>query len=151
MGPGGRRGAAGVRQMRRMSMSPGRVSDNSAVVEAIRKRSAWLANWIERNCRPARPKGVALLSALTEPRWIAPRSLAAIAARASAPAASDRYESVTALADDVLRFRDGDPVSAYRESVLERAARLYRRYQLPILLVLAYVIMRTVLLIWRGI
>ena len=92
--------------------------------------------------------GVILHSLITKP---APRSLEAIAARASAPAASDRYESVATLADDVLRFRDGDPVSAYRESVLERVARVYRRYQLPILLVLAYVIMRVVLLIWRGI
>jgi hypothetical protein len=42
-------------------------------------------------------------------------------------------------------------VSAYRESLLERLARFYRRYQLPILLVLAYVIMRVVLLAWRGV
>jgi serine/threonine protein kinase len=92
--------------------------------------------------------GVILHSLITDP---AAKPLAAIAARASAPAAADRYDSVGDLARDVLRFRDGDPVSAYRESLPERIARVYRRYQLPILLVFAYVIMRVVLLIWRGV
>jgi serine/threonine protein kinase len=81
----------------------------------------------------------------------APKPLAAIARRASAERADDRYDSARELAGDVVRFRDGEPVVAYRESPVERLARLYRRYQLPVLLILAYVIMRLVLLLWRGV
>ena len=62
-----------------------------------------------------------------------------------------RYQTVEDLAADLARFRNQDPVEAYRESLLERVVRLYRRYELPILLLLAYVVMRFVLLVWRGI
>jgi serine/threonine protein kinase len=78
----------------------------------------------------------------------APRPLASIAAKARADRAEDRYTTVAELAADVARFRRGDRVVAHRESLLERAARLYRRYRVPILLVLAYMIMRVVLLLW---
>ena len=56
-----------------------------------------------------------------------------------------------ALAADVSRYRNQQPVEAYRESAIEKIVRLYRRYELPILLLLAYIVMRFVLLIWRGI
>jgi serine/threonine protein kinase len=81
-------------------------------------------------------------------RTPAPRPLVAIAGKARAERAEDRYASVADLAADVARFRRGEPVEAYRESVVERAARLYRRYRVPILLVLAYMIMRVILLLW---
>ena len=55
------------------------------------------------------------------------------------------------LAADLARFRNQDPVDAYRESAAERLVRVYRRYELPILLLMAYVVMRFVLLVWRGI
>ncbi len=92
--------------------------------------------------------GVILKSLAGDP---APKALAAIAARASAPDVEARYSSVSDLARDVSRFRDGEPVTAYQESPGERVARLYRRYQLPIVLVLAYIIMRLALLLWRGV
>jgi hypothetical protein len=81
----------------------------------------------------------------------APPTLRAIAEKARQPDAADRYHDVAALAADLTRFRDQEPVEAYRESIGERAVRLYRRYDLPILLLLAYVVMRFVLLVWRGI
>jgi hypothetical protein len=92
--------------------------------------------------------GVILNGLIPDP---VPTPLAAIARRASAEQADDRYKDVRDLARDIVRFRDGDPVSAYRERAFERVARLYRRYQLPVLLVLAYIIMRLVLLLWRGV
>jgi serine/threonine protein kinase len=92
--------------------------------------------------------GVILRAMLPEP---APKPLLAIADHARAAEADQRYDSVLDFANDLMRFREGEPVSAYRESVLERLARLYRRYQLPILLVLVYVIMRVLLLTWRGV
>ncbi len=55
------------------------------------------------------------------------------------------------MAADLARFRNQDPVDAYRESAAERLVRIYRRYELPILLIVAYIVMRFVLLAWRGI
>ena len=81
----------------------------------------------------------------------APPALKAIAEKARRPDASERYADVAALAADLARFRNQDPVEAYRESLTERVIRLYRRYELPLLLLLAYVVMRLVLLVWRGV
>jgi eukaryotic-like serine/threonine-protein kinase len=81
----------------------------------------------------------------------APRPLRAIAEKARTPDAGARYPDVESLAADLARFRNQDPVTAYHESPAERAVRLYRRYELPILLLVAYVVMRFVLLAWRGI
>jgi serine/threonine-protein kinase len=92
--------------------------------------------------------GVVLEAMLPAPP---PKPLLAIARRAAAARADERYDSVAALVHDIVRFREGERVSAYRESPAERAIRFYSRYRLPILLVLAYVIMRLVLLTWRGI
>jgi serine/threonine-protein kinase len=80
-----------------------------------------------------------------------PTPLRAIVARATAPIASDRYESVNALAADVRSWLDGLAVSAHSESVFERAGRLYRRNSALILLVLAYLFMRLFILWWRGV
>jgi serine/threonine protein kinase len=77
--------------------------------------------------------------------------LAAIAGKAREASADRRYQSVEALAADLARVRNQDPVEAYRESALERFVRLYRRYELPILLIVAYIVMRFALLVWRGV
>ena len=74
-------------------------------------------------------------------------ALVAIARQARAADPADRYQDVTALAGDVSRFIAGQAVTAHRERLVDRAARLIRRYRLPILLVLAYLVMR-VLLLW---
>lgn len=92
--------------------------------------------------------GVMLADLIGEPK---PRALAAIAAKARDADADSRYQDIAALATDLDRFRNHDPVEAYRESPGERAVRLYRRYELPILLLLAYVLMRFTLLVFRGI
>ena len=81
----------------------------------------------------------------------APRPLRSICARATQSDATRRYESVEELAADVRRFRDGEAVQAHRENVLERAARFGRKYQLPILLVLAYIVMRAVIALFAGV
>jgi hypothetical protein len=81
----------------------------------------------------------------------APAPLRAVAAKARSEDAGGRYQNVAEFAADLLRFRNHDPVEAYRESAAERIVRLYRRYELPILLLVAYVVMRFILLAWRGI
>jgi serine/threonine protein kinase len=79
-----------------------------------------------------------------------PRPLLSIIARATAVRRDERYPSVLDLAADVTRFLDGGSVAAHRESISERVGRLYLRYQTAILLVLAYLTMRLLFLVWRG-
>jgi hypothetical protein len=78
------------------------------------------------------------------------RPLWSICARALADSPADRYPSATALGDDVARFRAGQKVQAHRETVLERTRRLAHAYQVPILLVLAYMVMRTLVAFTTG-
>ena len=89
--------------------------------------------------------GAVLLVMIGENR--VPKPVRAIAAKAMAREPEDRYGGVTELAADITRFLDGEPVAAYRESVGERLVRLARRYRTPLLLVLAYLVMRLVLLL----
>jgi len=74
-----------------------------------------------------------------------PRALSAMVARARAPHPEDRYPSVGALQEDVSRFLSDLPVSAYTERPLEQARRLAVKYRTPLVLVLAYLVMRVVL------
>ena len=79
-----------------------------------------------------------------------PRPLRAICAHALAPAAAERYQSVSALAQDVAQFRTGGRVSAYRETIVERSMRVARTYRVAILLMLTYIVMRVVVAIVFG-
>ena len=79
-----------------------------------------------------------------------PRPLRAVCARALAPAPADRYPDVRSLAEDVARFRSGRPVSAHKETLMESTARLARTYRTPILLILAYMLMRTIVAFVAG-
>jgi serine/threonine protein kinase len=71
----------------------------------------------------------------------------AIARKAQADDPGARYQDVQALSADVSRFLAGRAVEAHRERLVDRLARFYRRYRLPILLVLTYLVAR-VLLLW---
>jgi serine/threonine protein kinase len=75
-----------------------------------------------------------------------PRPLQAICAKATADRQEDRYANVSELAADVSRFLDGLPVSAYSESAFERLGRFYKRHQVAILLITAYLVMRFLVL-----
>ena len=81
----------------------------------------------------------------------APPALRAIADKARHLDVGGRYQSVEAMTADVARYQNQERVDAYHESPIERLVRFYRRYELPILLLMAYVVMRFVLLMWRGI
>jgi serine/threonine protein kinase len=94
-----------------------------------------------------RPPGA---SRIQPPREVVPelpRALEAICLKALALEPAERYPGVSELASDIERFLEGDPVTAHPEGVAERAIRLASRYRTPILLVLAYVVMRVVLLL----
>ena len=79
-----------------------------------------------------------------------PRPLQAIIERAMATQPDHRYADVMALARDVAAFRAGEPVTAYRENAFERIRRFAVRHSTPILLVLAYLVMRVTFLAVVG-
>jgi serine/threonine protein kinase len=79
-----------------------------------------------------------------------PRPLIAIWERAMAAESGARYNTVPTLSAEITRFLDGLPVEAHRESLPERIGRVYTKYQTPILLVLAYLVMRLLFLVSRG-
>ena len=70
------------------------------------------------------------------------RPLAAVIRRATDPDPSARYPGVPQLAEDVTRFLDGLPVTAYRESPWERSARFMRRNQVLLLLIAAFLVVK---------
>ena len=78
----------------------------------------------------------------------ASRPLRAICGKAMAHEMSARYASVQELAADVGKYLDGLPVSAYRENILERAARLVDRNRVAVVLVLAYLLMRLLFILF---
>jgi serine/threonine protein kinase len=79
-----------------------------------------------------------------------PRPLRAIVARALAVDRIDRYPTVKALADDVAKYRSGMAVEAHRETLADRTRRYGRTYRTPILLVLAYIVMRAIVAVVAG-
>jgi serine/threonine-protein kinase len=92
----------------------------------------------------------AMLRDLVGPERV-PAPLRAISARATALNPHDRYAGVDALGADVRAWLDGRAVSAYSESLLEKAARFYRRNSALIILLLAYLAVRLFILWWRGV
>ncbi|HKU61063.1 MAG TPA: serine/threonine-protein kinase [Gemmatimonadales bacterium] len=95
----------------------------------------------------------AILRALLHPEpgsgRVAP-ALVSIWSRAMAAGPEQRYDSAAALAADLARYLDGEPVRAHRESLAERAGRVFRKYQTAIVLVLTYLLIRFVFLAARG-
>jgi serine/threonine protein kinase len=79
---------------------------------------------------------------------VVPRALRTVFMKAMTLEPDCRYQSASDLAADVGRFLDGAPVLAYRESFLEKAARLVSRNRTAVLLILAYLAMRVLLLIF---
>ena len=92
--------------------------------------------------QPIQPGSTASAALASSPSIARP--LRSICARALAERPADRYPSATALAEDVARYRAGEKVLAHRETVWERTSRVAHAYRVPILLVLAYMVMRTI-------
>jgi len=76
------------------------------------------------------------------------RALRAMCEKASSRNPGDRYESVFSFAEDVSRFLEGLPVTAYHEHIWERMQRFYQRYQAAILLITAYLTMRALFILY---
>jgi eukaryotic-like serine/threonine-protein kinase len=76
------------------------------------------------------------------------KALEAICAKATEHDPAQRYANVSDLSADVSRYLDGLPVSACQETIFDRAVRFYRRHTVPILLITAYLIVRTLILLF---
>jgi serine/threonine protein kinase len=79
-----------------------------------------------------------------------PKALEAICLKALSAAPAERYQGVSDLSGDVGRYLSQLPISAYREGIFDTANRLFSKYRTAILLVLAYLVVRIVLLFWTG-
>jgi serine/threonine protein kinase len=77
-----------------------------------------------------------------------PRPLEAICLKALAVERSERYASVHDLAEDIANFLAGLRVQAYPESFVGAVWRLATKYRAVLALILAYLIMRILLLIF---
>jgi len=69
----------------------------------------------------------------------------AICLKARADEKENRYSTASELSADIGRLLDAEPVSAYRESAIEKASRWVSKNRFLVLLVLAYVLMRVFL------
>ncbi len=76
-----------------------------------------------------------------------PRALQAIVRKARASSPADRYPDVQALAADVDRFLQSEPVTASPETVVERVARFGRKHQTAIALIAVYLLLRVLIAI----
>jgi len=77
-----------------------------------------------------------------------PARLRAISGKAIAPDREQRYDDARELAADVARYLDGQPVSVYRETILERVGRWIHRNLALVSIVVAYIVMRVIMFLW---
>lgn len=86
-------------------------------------------------------------ASLARPRTVNPKvskQAEAICLKAMSPEMNARYATAAELSRDVGRLLDAEPVSAYRENVVEKAGRWAGKNRFLILLVLAYLVMRII-------
>jgi hypothetical protein len=78
-----------------------------------------------------------------------PRPLEAICLKALAVDQRLRYPDVQSLIDDISSFSSHRRVAAYPEGFLGAARRLTSKYGTAISLILAYLVMRVLLMFWE--
>jgi serine/threonine protein kinase len=76
------------------------------------------------------------------------KPLEAICLKALAWSREERYPSAEELARDISRFLGAEPVLAYPEPIVERILRLASKHRVPLILVLAYLLMRISLILF---
>jgi serine/threonine protein kinase len=84
-------------------------------------------------------------SRLAAVRPSVPKRLRAIAVRCLAREPRDRYQDAAALGADITRYRAGLAVAALPETALDRAQRWFATYRTFVLLVTAYLVVRTII------
>ena len=78
------------------------------------------------------------------------RALRAIADKATAQDPNMRYDSTAALSTDLSAYLDGLSVVAYPEGAIARVWRWAVRNRVWLLMVFAYLVMRTLFILWRS-
>jgi eukaryotic-like serine/threonine-protein kinase len=78
------------------------------------------------------------------------RAIEAVCLHAMATEQSARYSSAMNLREDVVRFLDDFPVSIYEENLYEKSVRWVSRNYFFVLLILAYLLMRAILILTTG-
>jgi eukaryotic-like serine/threonine-protein kinase len=76
-----------------------------------------------------------------------PRPLRAICGKAMAADPSARYQSAGEMTTDIAHYLNGEPVSAYPESLLERGNRILARHRTAVILVAVYLLMRVLFIL----
>src|SRR5262249_30818166 len=79
-----------------------------------------------------------------------PKALEAVCSNAMSDRQTDRYAGADEMAKDVVRYLDGNPVSAYRENFFETAGRWLGKNRFLVILLLAYLIMRIIVFFFVG-
>ncbi len=79
-----------------------------------------------------------------------PKPLNAICKKALAKDRSQRYQTAQEFESDLSRYLAGEPVTAYRENIFERAGRWLGRNRFVVYMVLAYIVLRIVIFFWLG-
>ena len=74
-----------------------------------------------------------------------PNRLKAIASKCLSGVPADRYSTAGEVAGEIRRWRTGGQVLAYREGLGERVVRLFTTHRTAIVLVAAYLVMRTLI------
>jgi eukaryotic-like serine/threonine-protein kinase len=77
-----------------------------------------------------------------------PRPLRAICEKAMAADPNARYQSAREMTADVTDYLNSERVSAYPESLLERAGRVFARHRTAVVLVAVYLLMRVLFLLF---
>ena len=78
-----------------------------------------------------------------------PKALRALCNKATDKDPQRRYQSARDMMADITRFLDGEPVSAYPESLVDRGQRMFAKHRVAVVLVMVYLVMR-VLFIFFG-
>jgi serine/threonine protein kinase len=79
-----------------------------------------------------------------------PRAIRSVASRATRREPAARYSDAAAVSSDIARFLDGSVPAAHRENVFERLGRFGARHRTAILLLLAYLVARSLLIVFLG-
>jgi predicted Ser/Thr protein kinase len=90
----------------------------------------------------------AILAFLVRDRARVPAALESICRKALTHDRDQRYSSALELRADIASFLDAMPVSAHEETVVERLIRVAARHRTALLLILAYLVMRTLIFLW---
>ncbi|MCU1231624.1 MAG: serine/threonine protein kinase [Acidobacteria bacterium] len=76
----------------------------------------------------------------------APKPLRALVEKCLAPNANERFPDASHLAAEIARYLDGEPLLTYRESLIERTARWLTQNRALVAVVVAYIVMRLIVL-----